>query len=46
MSMDEYVVDVDECNQQLYGERDMETNSGSKYGEQILQSPARDQPNW
>ena len=46
MSMDEYVTDVDEWNQQPYGERDKETNLGSKVGERILQSPARDQPNW
>ena len=33
-------------DQQPYGERDKATNPGSKVGEQILQSPARDQPNW
>ena len=46
MSMAEYVDDVDECDQQTYGERDKETNPGSKVGERILQSPARDQLNW
>ena len=46
MIMAEYVADADECDQQPYGERDNETNLGSKVGEQILQSPARDQPNW
>ena len=43
--MDEYVVDVDECDQQPYRERDKATNPGSKVGERILQSPARDQLN-
>ena len=46
MSMDEYVADVDEGDQQPYGERDKETNLESKIGERILQSPTRDQPNW
>ena len=46
MSMAKYVVDVDECDQQPYGERDKATNPGSKVGEQILQSPPRDQLNW
>ena len=45
MSMVEYVDDVDECDQQPYGERDKATNPGSKVGERILQSPARDQLN-
>ena len=44
--MDEHVVDADECDEQPYGERDKAPNPGSKVGEQILQSPARDQPNW
>ena len=43
--MVEYVDDVDEGNQQPYGERDKATNPGSKVGERILQSPARDQLN-
>ena len=42
MSMAEYVVDADECDQQPYGERDKATNLGSKVGERIQQSPARD----
>ena len=46
MSMAEYVADVDEGDQKPYGERDKATNLGSKVGECILQSPARDQPNW
>ena len=46
MSMAKYVADTDECDQQPYGERDKATNSGSKVGERILQSPARDQLNW
>ena len=46
MSMDEYVANVDECDQQPYGERDKATSPESKVGERILQSPARDQPNW
>ena len=46
MSMAEYVGDVDECDQQPYGERDKATNPGSKVGEWILQSPVRDQLNW
>ena len=44
--MPEYVDDVDECDQQPYGERDKATNLGSKVDEQILQSLARDQLNW
>ena len=44
--MAEYVDDVDEYDQQPYGERDKVTNPGSKAGERILQSPARDQLNW
>ena len=44
--MDEYVADDDECGQQPYGERDKATSPESKVGEQILQTPARDQPNW
>ena len=44
--MVEYVADANECEQQPYGERDKETNPESKVGERILQSPARDQPNW
>ena len=46
MSMAEYIADVDEGDQQPYGERDKATNRGSKVGEWILQSPAKDQPNW
>ena len=46
MSMVEYVADVYKGDQQTYGERDKETNPGSKVGERILQSPARDQLNW
>ena len=46
MNMVEYVADADECDQQPYGERDKETNPGSKVGEQLLQSPAKDQLNW
>ena len=44
--MVENVADADECEQQPYGERDKATSHGSKVGEQILQSPARDQPNY
>ena len=44
--MVEYVADVDECDQQPYEERDEATSLESKVGEQILQSPAKDQPNW
>ena len=46
MSMDEYVADADECDQKPYEERDKATKPGSKVGEQILQSPTKDQPNW
>ena len=46
MDMVEYVADADECDQQPYEERDKATSPGSKVGEQILQSPAKDQPNW
>ena len=46
MSMAEYVADVDEGDQQPYGERDKATSPRSKVSEQILQSPAKDQPNW
>ena len=46
MGMDEYVVDADECDQQPYEERNKETSLESKFGEKILQSPAKDQPNW
>ena len=46
MSIAESVVDVDEGDQQTYGERDKATNPGSKVGEWILQSPTRDQLNW
>ena len=42
--MAEYVADADECDQQPYGERDKATSP--KVGEQILQSPTKDQPNW
>ena len=45
MSMAEYVVDADECDQQPYGGKDEATSLGSKVGERILQSPTRDQPN-
>ena len=44
--MDEYVADADECDQQPYEERDKATKPGSNVGEQLLQSLARDQPNW
>ena len=44
--MAEYVTDADECHQQPYEERDKATKPGSKVCEQLLQSPARDQPNW
>ena len=46
MEMDEYVGEADGCDQKPYGERDKETSPQSKFGERILQSPARDQPNW
>ena len=46
MDMDEYVADADECDQQPYGERDKATSQESKVGEQIVQSSAKDQPNW
>ena len=46
MNMAEYVVDTDECDQKPYGEKDKETSLESKVGEQILQSPAKDQSNW
>ena len=45
MDMAEYVVDADKCDLQPYGERDKETSPKSNFGEQILQSPAKDQPN-
>ena len=44
--MDEYFVDADECDRQPYEERDNATGLESKVGEQILQSPTKDQPNW
>ena len=44
--MAEYVADADECDQQPYEERGKATNPKSKVGEQIMQSPAKDQPNW
>ena len=46
MDLVEYVADADKCDQQPYVERDEATSPGSKFGEQILQSPTRDQPNW
>ena len=46
MSMAKCLADVDEGDQKPYGERDKATNLGSKVGEWILQSPARDQLNW
>ena len=46
MDMAEYVADADECDQQPYGEREKATIPESKVGEQTLQSPAKDQPNW
>ena len=46
MDMVEYVSDADECDQQPYEERDKETSPESKVGEQILQSPTKDQPKW
>ena len=44
--MAEYVANANECDQQPYEERDKATSRESKVGEQILQSPAKDQPNW
>ena len=44
--MMEYVVDADECDQKPYEERDKAISLESKVGEQILQSPVNDQPNW
>ena len=44
MGMAEYVADADECDHKPYEERDEETSLESKVGEQILQSPAKDQP--
>ena len=41
MSMVEYVADVDEDDQQPYGERDKATNTGSKVAEWILISCKR-----
>ena len=46
MDMVEYVADADECDQQPYEERDKATSPELKVGEQILQSPAKDQLNW
>ena len=46
MDMAEHVADDDKCDKKPYGERDKETSPESKFGERILQSPARDQPNW
>ena len=46
MDMVECVADANECDQQPYGERDKVTSPESKVGEQILQSPTKDQPNW
>ena len=46
MDMDEYVADADKCDQKTYGERGKATSPESKVGEQILQSPIKDQPNW
>ena len=46
MDMAEYVADADECDHQPYGERDKATSPESKVLERIMQSPARDQPNW
>ena len=46
MGMHEYVADADECDQQPYGERDKATSPESKVGEKLLQSPARNRPNW
>ena len=45
MDLAEYVADADKCDQQPCEERDKETSPESKVGEQILQSPAKDQPN-
>ena len=44
--MAEYGADSSECDQQPYEERNKETSLESKFGEQILQSLAKDQPNW
>ena len=41
-----YVADSNECDKKPYGERDKATSPGSKVGEKIMQSPAKDQPNW
>ena len=46
MDMVECVTDANECDQKPYGERDKATSPESKVGERILQSPAKDQPNW
>ena len=46
MDMAEYVADADKCDQKPYGERDKATSLESKVGEQIIQSPTKDQPNW
>ena len=46
MDMAECVANDDECDQKTYGERDKATSPESKVGEQILQSPTKDQPNW
>ena len=45
MDLAEYVADADECDQQPYEKRDKATSLESKFGEQILQSPTKDQPN-
>ena len=44
--MVEYVADADECDQKPYEERDKATSPESKFGEKILQTPAKGQPNW
>ena len=46
MDMAECVADANECDQKPYGERDKATSLESKVGEKIMQSPAKDQPNW
>ena len=43
--MDEYVTDAEECDQKPYEQSDKEISPESKFGEQILQSPAKDHPN-
>ena len=39
------IADADDCDEQPYGQRDKATCPESKVGDQILQSPTKDQPN-